>query len=71
MERFFNIVFLIGMALMACQRTVGATAAPVQQPSDEELRAVWVATIGGIDWPQSYAHDGMGMVASHRELLVL
>lgn len=25
-----------------------------------EVRAVWLTTIGGIDWPTTYAHDGMG-----------
>ncbi len=25
--------------------------------AQQEVRAVWVATIGGIDWPRSYAHD--------------
>ena len=71
MERFFNIVFLIGMALMACLRTVGATAAPVQQPSDEELRAVWVATIGGIDWPRTYATSPQTIERQKRELTVM
>lgn len=26
-----------------------------------EVRAVWLTTIGGIDWPSTYAHDGMGI----------
>ena len=33
-----------------------------------ELRAVWLTTIGGIDWPQSYAHDGMGIQAQQQQL---
>lgn len=34
---------------------------PVQSQPKYEVRAVWLTTIGGIDWPQSYAHDGMGI----------
>ena len=41
------------------------TAAP--QPK-HEVRAVWLTTIGGIDWPSSYAHDGMGIEAQQRQL---
>lgn len=33
-----------------------------------EVRAVWLTTIGGIDWPRSYAHDGMGMEAQKQQL---
>ena len=33
-----------------------------------EVRAVWLTTIGGIDWPTTYAHDGMGIATQQREL---
>ena len=33
-----------------------------------EVRAVWLTTIGGIDWPSSYAHDGMGISEQKRQL---
>ena len=33
-----------------------------------EVRAVWLTTIGGIDWPTSYAHDGMGISVQKRQL---
>ena len=33
-----------------------------------EVRAVWLTTIGGIDWPSSYAHDGMGIEKQKRQL---
>ena len=33
-----------------------------------EVRAVWLTTIGGIDWPSSYAHDGMGIENQKNEL---
>lgn len=33
-----------------------------------EVRAAWLATIGGIDWPASYAHDGMSIEQQKRQL---
>jgi uncharacterized lipoprotein YddW (UPF0748 family) len=33
-----------------------------------EVRAVWLTTIGGLDFPSSYAHDGMGIKAQQQEL---
>ena len=68
MERLFNIVLMIGMALMVCLHPVALSATPVQQPSDEELRAVWVATIGGIDWPRTYATSPQTIERQKREL---
>ena len=34
-----------------------------------EVRAVWLTTIGGIDWPSSYAHDDMGITEQQRQLI--
>ena len=34
-----------------------------------EVRAVWLTTIGGIDWPSSYAHDGMGIRTQQQQLI--
>lgn len=36
--------------------------------SKYEVRAVWITTIGGIDWPASYAHDRMGIEAQQQQL---
>ena len=33
-----------------------------------EVRAIWLTTIGGIDWPATYAHDGMGIGEQQRQL---
>jgi len=33
-----------------------------------EVRAVWLTTIGGIDWPSNYAHDGMGIEQQQQQL---
>ena len=36
-----------------------------------EIRAVWLTTIGGIDWPSTYAHDGMGIAVQQRQLTTM
>ena len=36
---------------------------PVTAQPKYEVRAVWLTTLGGLDWPRSYAHDGMGITA--------
>ena len=33
-----------------------------------EVRAVWLTTLGGLDWPHSYAHDGMGIQRQQEDL---
>ncbi len=33
-----------------------------------EVRAVWLTTIGGIDWPSTYAHNGMGIDMQKQQL---
>ena len=43
------------------------TASLKAQPK-HEVRAVWLTTIGGIDWPSSYAHNGMGIETQKRQL---
>ena len=34
-----------------------------------EVRAVWLTTIGGIDWPSTFAHDGMGISAQQQQFI--
>ena len=43
------------------------TALGIAQPK-WEVRAVWLTTIGGIDWPFTYAHDGMGIEKQKQQL---
>ena len=33
-----------------------------------EVRAVWLTTLGGLDWPKNYAHDGMGIERQKEDL---
>ena len=48
--------------LFLCITTLG-----IAQPK-WEVRAVWLTTIGGIDWPSTYAHDGMGIEKQKQQL---
>ena len=53
---------------------LGTNATPFNVPAGfpvgpkYEVRAVWLTTIGGIDWPRTYAHDGMGITEQKRQL---
>ena len=42
--------------------------AVLQAQPKYEVRAVWLTTIGGIDWPRNYAHDGMGIRQQKEQL---
>lgn len=55
MKRFLYI-FILFYALTA-----------LAQPKFE-VRAVWLATIGGIDWPSTYANNGMGIETQKEQL---
>ena len=55
MKRFLYIFLLFGA--LTC----------FAQPK-YEVRAVWLTTIGGIDWPSTYAHDGMGIETQKEQL---
>ena len=47
---------------LAPDHTIEASAS-----EDKELRAVWVATIGGIDWPRTYATSPQTIEMQKRE----
>ena len=53
----YSIIFLLFLSLLASA-----------QPK-YEVRAVWLTTIGGIDWPSSYAHNGMGIERQKQQLI--
>ena len=53
------------VAALLAVRTVGAQA---PAPVDREFRAVWVATVGNIDWPSK---PGLSTWEQQRELLAI
>ena len=40
-------------------------------PPKREVRAVWMTTIGGLDWPKTYAHTPRTIVKQKQELTAL
>ena len=52
---------ILSIILLFCALSIAA------QPK-YEVRAVWLTTLGGLDWPKSYAHDGMGILKQQEDL---
>ena len=50
---------ILSIILLFCALSIAA------QPK-YEVRAVWLTTLGGLDWPKSYAHDGMGILKQRK-----
>ena len=62
MKRTLILIYV----LIACIMT---EAQPVATPSlNDEIRAVWLTTIGGIDWPRTYATSPATIEQQKREL---
>ena len=62
MKRTLILIYV----LIACIMT---EAQPVATPSlNDEIRAVWLTTIGGIDWPRTYANSPATIEQQKREL---
>ena len=62
MKRTLILIYV----LIACIMT---EAQPVATPSlNDEIRAVWLTTIGGIDWPRTYATSPATIETQKREL---
>ena len=55
-------LILFGLILL----TQAATSA--SHPPKREIRAVWIATIGGLDWPSTYARHSQGIRQQQEEL---
>lgn len=57
------IVLLAIVGLVAAQSAYGPTT-----PPKREVRAVWLTTIGGLDWPHSYASSPASIARQQGEL---
>ena len=44
-----------------------ASAWTTQPAPRREVRAVWLTTIGGLDWPHSYAHTAAGIARQQHD----
>ncbi len=62
LRKHFSLIFFPFAALAAAAQT---SFPPSPQ---REVRAVWLATIGGLDWPGSYARSAAGIERQQQEL---
>lgn len=65
MRRTLTIVFALIVILCS------ATAQVIPNSPKHEVRAVWLTTIGGIDWPHSYAQSAQSIARQQAELRTL
>lgn len=62
LTRLFTVLLFMALATGMCR------AQHDSRPPKHEVRAVWLTTIGGIDWPHSYAYHGAGIEKQQQEL---
>ena len=74
---FFSLFSLMSASLSA-QEIVRESDVPAVQSviynngvPKHEVRAVWLTTIGGIDWPHSYAQSARSIEKQQRELMTI
>jgi len=59
-----TLLALVSLVLKAQTQQLALFGKPVKY----EVRAVWLTTIGGIDWPHSYARSGEAIAKQQKEL---
>ena len=58
MKKIIRLFLLLGMCLLSSTSKISSQTYWQNQTSPKyEIRAVWLTTIGGIDWPHSYSAD--------------
>lgn len=62
MKRFLILTYILIAALTAHAQLTSS-------PLDQEIRAVWLTTIGGIDWPRTYATSPANIERQKQELV--
>ena len=69
MKKFLTLLITSLFSSILPAITPLAPAHPIEASAfeDKELRAVWVATIGGIDWPRTYATSPQTIEMQKRE----
>lgn len=66
MRKLFTIIFTLVCATTMAQ--VFNTESYSSVPPKREVRAVWMTTIGGLDWPKTYAHTPRTIEKQKQEL---
>lgn len=66
-QSFLNIVIIL---LFICfSETCNSQSFVFRQHPKYEVRAVWLTTIGGLDWPHSYAQTETSIIKQKKELI--
>ena len=69
-----KLLFILFIMCILCnssaQNTYFVTQSPVEQPL-HEMRAVWLTTIGGIDWPHYYSQSQLSAEKQQKELCTI
>lgn len=63
-------IFFVSVSLF-CPCNASAQAEAAQMPPKHEVRAVWLTTIGGLDWPRSYAQSPASVAKQKAELTAI
>ena len=66
MKRFFAIA----LTIFACLASEAQSSYGYIYPK-REVRAVWLTTIGGLDWPHTYAQSDASVKKQQQELKTL
>ena len=61
------VLFILSVACVQAQSFMPKPFCSQLQPK-HEVRAVWLTTIGGIDWPHSYAQSARSIAKQQEEL---
>ncbi len=66
MRKLFTIILTLVCATTMAQIFNADSYSPI--PPKREVRAVWLTTIGGLDWPKTYAHTPRTIEKQKQEL---
>ncbi len=71
MKSFLAIILLLALCTNATAQTGRTPATPFADaaPPKREARAVWLATIGGLDWPHTYSRGASTDIAAQKREL--
>src|SRR3712207_9532464 len=67
MRLFLSLFISLFFTLCPAQSSLSSFSS--LQPPKHEVRAVWLTTIGGLDWPHSYAQTAHSIAKQQQELI--
>lgn len=70
-NRTFPAFLFFTICILFCQNRLSAVDIQAPLLPKHEVRAVWLTTIGGLDWPHSYARGGSAIERQKAELTAM